>query len=117
MCESDLVLLASGTSSIEAMLLLKPMIVAYKLHWLTFTVAKPFIKTKYVSIPNLLAKKMLVPELLQDQATVDSIAEALRKIIYETDIQQLQTSFHTLSNLLIKDSGKLSALRIKELLD
>ena len=60
---------------------------------------------------------MLVPELLQDQATTDSIAEALRKIIYETDIQQLQISFHTLSNLLIKDSGKLSALRIKELLD
>ena len=117
MRQSDIVLLASGTTALEAMLLNKPMVVAYKLHWLTYLVAKPLIKTKYVSIPNLLAKKMLVPELLQDQATTDSIAEALRKIIYETDIQQLQISFHTLSNLLIKDSGKLSALRIKELLD
>ena len=117
MRQSDIVLLASGTTALEAMLLKKPMVVAYKLHWLTYLVAKPFIKTKYVSIPNLLAKKMLVPELLQDQATSDSIAEALKKIIYETDIQQLQISFHTLSNLLIKDSGKLSALRIKELLD
>ena len=117
MRQSDIVLLASGTTALEAMLLNKPMVVAYKLHWLTYLVAKPLIKTKYVSIPNLLAKKMLVPELLQDQATTDSIAEALKKIIYETDIQQLQISFDTLSNLLIKDSGKLSALRIKELLD
>ena len=117
MRQSDIVLLASGTTALEAMLLNKPMVVAYKLHWLTYLVAKPFIKTKYVSIPNLLAHEMLVPELLQDQATSDSIAEALRKVIYDTDIQQLQTTFHNLSNLLIKESGKLSALRIKELLD
>ena len=61
MAASDAVLLASGTTAIEAMLLKKPMVVSYKLGALTYKLVSPFIKTPFVSIPNLLANKMLVP--------------------------------------------------------
>jgi lipid-A-disaccharide synthase len=76
---SDVVVLASGTATLEAMLLKKPMVVAYQLHWLTFLIARLLVKTPYVSLPNLLAGEQLVPELIQHAATPSSIAaETLR---------------------------------------
>ena len=117
MRESDLVLLASGTSSIEAMLLLKPMIVVYKLHWLTFTVAKPLIKTKFVALPNLLSQKMLVPELLQENANSESILFELEQLVFHTDLVAIKNKFKRLSQPLIQNSGKISAGAISELIE
>ncbi len=117
MRESDLVLLASGTSSIEAMLLLKPMIVVYKLHWLTFLVAKPLIKTKFVALPNLLSQKMLVPELLQENATSESILYELEQLVFHTDLVAIQNKFKRLSQPLMQNSGKISAGAVSELIE
>ena len=117
MRESDLVLLASGTSSIEAMLLLKPMIVVYKLHWLTFLVAKPLIKTKFVALPNLLSQKMLVPELLQENATSESILFELEQLVFHTDLVAIQNKFKRLSQPLMQNSGKISAGAVSELIE
>ena len=117
MRESDLVLLASGTSSIEAMLLLKPMIVVYKLHWLTFSVAKPLIKTKFVALPNLLSQKMLVPELLQENANSESILFELEQLVFHTDLVAIQNKFKRLSQPLMKNSGKISAGAVSELIE
>ncbi|WP_407651311.1 lipid-A-disaccharide synthase [Denitrificimonas halotolerans] len=73
----NVVLIASGTATLEAMLFKKPMIVAYKLaptsHWLL----KKMVKSPYVSLPNLLAAEMLVPEFIQDAATPEALAEAV----------------------------------------
>ena len=117
MRESDLVLLASGTSSIEAMLLLKPMIVVYKLHWLTFTVAKPLMKTKFVALPNLLSQKMLVPELLQKNANSESILFELEQLVFHTDLVAIQNKFKRLSQPLIQNSGKISAGAVSEIIE
>ena len=117
MRESDLVLLASGTSSIEAMLLLKPMIVVYKLHWLTFLVAKPLIKTKFVALPNLLSQKMLVPELLQENANSESILFELEQLVFHTDLVAIQNKFKRLSQPLMQNSGKISAGAVSELIE
>ena len=117
MRESDLVLLASGTSSIEAMLLLKPMIVVYKLHWLTFTVAKPLIKTKFVALPNLLSQKMVVPELLQKNANSESILFELEQLVFHTDLVAIQNKFKRLSQPLIQNSGKISAGAVSEIIE
>ena len=117
MRESDLVLLASGTSSIEAMLLLKPMIVVYKLHWLTFSVAKPLIKTKFVALPNLLSQKMLVPELLQENANSESILFELEQLVFHTDLVAIQNKFKRLSQSLMQNSGKISAGAVSELIE
>lgn len=66
---SDLIILASGTASLEAMLLGRPMIVCYKLARLTYMLASRMLKVPYVGLPNLLAGEALVPEYLQDQFT------------------------------------------------
>lgn len=79
MSAADAVVLASGTATLEAMLLKKPMVVAYKLHWLTWLIARFMVKTPFVSLPNLLANEKLVPELLQGEATPTAVAkETLR---------------------------------------
>ena len=117
MRKSDLVLLASGTSSIEAMLLLKPMIVVYKLHWLTFSVAKPLIKTKFVALPNLLSQKMLVPELLQENANAESILFELEQLVFHTDLVAIQNKFKRLSLPLMQNSGRISAGAVRELIE
>lgn len=72
---ADAVLLASGTTALEAMLLKKPMVVSYKTGWLSHAILSRMLKVPYVSLPNLLAGRALVPELLQDQATVAGVTE------------------------------------------
>jgi len=74
---ADVVLLASGTTALEAMLLKKPMVVSYKTGWLTHAIISRMLKVPYVSLPNLLAGRELVPEVLQDEATAQRLAELL----------------------------------------
>jgi len=74
---ADVVLLASGTTALEAMLLKKPMVVSYKTGWLTHAIISRMLKVPYVSLPNLLAGRELVPEVLQDDATAETLAELL----------------------------------------
>ena len=74
---ADVVLLASGTTALEAMLLKKPMVVSYKTGWLTHAIISRMLKVPYVSLPNLLAGRELVPEVLQDDATADRLAGLL----------------------------------------
>ncbi len=77
MAAADVVLLASGTVTLEALLLKKPMVVAYKMAPLTFKILSWLVKTPWVSLPNLLAQKMLVPELLQTDATPQKLSAAI----------------------------------------
>ncbi len=72
---SDAVLLASGTTALEAMLLKKPMVVSYRMGALSFFIFSRLVKVPYVSLPNLLAGKALIPEAIQDDATVENLTE------------------------------------------
>ena len=74
---ADVVLLASGTTALEAMLLKKPMIVSYKTGWLTHVIISRMLKVPYVALPNLLAGQELVPEVLQSEATAERLAALL----------------------------------------
>jgi len=87
MSSADVVLLTSGTTALEAMLLERPMVVSYQLGKWTYRLVRHFIKTPYVALPNLLAGKMLVPELLQEAATVEQLTTAL--------LEQLKPSVHS----------------------
>ncbi|MDQ0650321.1 lipid-A-disaccharide synthase [Pseudomonas cedrina] len=77
----DAVLIASGTATLEALLYKRPMVVAYRLAPLTFWILKRMVKSPYISLPNLLAQRLLVPELLQDDATPEALAETLLPLI------------------------------------
>lgn len=95
MIASNAAILASGTVALECMLAKCPMVVGYKMKPFTFWLAKKLIKTPYVSLPNILAGKQLVPELLQDDCTPENIANHLLQYLGQ-DNSQLKEHFLTL---------------------
>ena len=76
MTAADALLLASGTAALEGMLHKKPMVVSYRVNTLTYQLVKRLATVDYVSLPNLLAGEEIIPELLQDDATVEALATA-----------------------------------------
>jgi lipid-A-disaccharide synthase len=92
---ADLVLLASGTATLEAMLLKRPMIVCYRLAPLTWLLASRLVKVPYVSLPNLLAGEALVPELLQHQVTVPALTACIDRLLADPEHRhRLVERFH-----------------------
>lgn len=81
MTAASVVLLASGTATLEAMLLKKPMVVAYKMAPLSYFLISRMIKVPYVALPNLLANRELVPELLQSDAVPEKLRQALLPLL------------------------------------
>lgn len=81
MSASDAIVLASGTATLEALLLHKPMVVVYKLHWLTYFIASMMVKIPHYSLPNIIAKKALVKELIQSDATAQNIYQELQLLL------------------------------------
>lgn len=77
MTAADVVLLASGTVALEAMLLKRPMVVAYKMAPLTATILGWMVKTPFISLPNLIAGEKLVPEFIQNDAEPAALALAM----------------------------------------
>ena len=116
MAAADVVLLTSGTTALEAMLLNRPMIVSYKLGNLSYKILGPLIKTPFVAIPNLLASRMLVPELLQDQATVANLSGAVMKGFDPGEQQRLSEQYMQLRETLALPSGELAANAIAGLI-
>ncbi|TNF80869.1 lipid-A-disaccharide synthase [Pseudomonas sp. ICMP22404] len=103
----DAVLIASGTATLEALLYKRPMVVAYRLAPLTFWILKRMVKSPYISLPNLLAQRLLVPELLQDDATADALANTLAPLI---DGGQEQTrGFDEIHRTLRRDASNQAA--------
>lgn len=82
MLASDAAILASGTAALECMLAKCPMVVGYRMKPSTFWLAKRLVKTPYVSLPNLLAGRELVKELLQDECQPDALAAALEPLLH-----------------------------------
>jgi len=77
MAAADLVMMTSGTTALEAMLLKKPMVVGYRVSPMSYRILSRLIKVDYISLPNLLASEALVPELIQDDLSACSLADAM----------------------------------------
>lgn len=77
----DLVLVASGTATLEATLLETPMVVVYRTSWASYSVACRLVKVPHIALPNLVAGRPVVPELIQSSASPESIAEEALKVL------------------------------------
>ncbi|SES70978.1 MULTISPECIES: lipid-A-disaccharide synthase [unclassified Pseudomonas] len=103
----DAVLIASGTATLEALLYKRPMVVAYRLAPLTFWILKRMVKSPYISLPNLLAQRLLVPELLQDDATPEALAQTLLPLIEGGEEQT--RGFDDIHRILRRDASNQAA--------
>lgn len=89
MLASDAVLLASGTATLEAMLLRRPMVVAYRMPWLSWQILSRMAITRFVGLPNVLANREVVPELLQEAATPDQLTRQVEYVLERGMEQQI----------------------------
>lgn len=90
---SNIIALASGTATLEAMLLHRPMVTFYKLHWLTYRIAKLLVKIPYFSLPNIIAGKKVIQELIQSEATPENLAVEIEKLM-DIEAAQIQVMQH-----------------------
>nr|WP_314420975.1 lipid-A-disaccharide synthase [uncultured Erwinia sp.] len=116
MVASDAALLASGTAALECMLAKCPMVVGYRMKPFTFWLAKRLVKTDYVSLPNLLAGRELVKELLQDECEPQKLAAALEPLLFNGEArQQLLATFAELHHQIRWNADEQAAAAVLEL--
>jgi len=117
MAASDVVILASGTATLEAMLLKRPMVVAYRVSSFTHYIMKRLLKVPFISLPNLLAGKELVPELIQDQAQPELIGQKVLDRLDTLEGDQIKDSFTDLHLQLKLNASEQAADAISELIE
>jgi lipid-A-disaccharide synthase len=118
MIAADVILLASGTAALEAMLAKRPMVVAYKISPITYFIVKTFglLKVDNVSLPNVLANKRIIPELMQSQCTPENLVSELTRLLNQKDHQNLIDEFTRLHLNLKQDANVLAADAVLRLL-
>lgn len=117
MAASDAVLVTSGTATLEAMLLKRPMVVAYKWGVVTHAIISRMVKTPYISLPNILADEELVAEFVQEQARADLIATQMMKALNDRDNRRyLVKRFDEIHDTLQLPSSKMAADAILDML-
>lgn len=116
MIASDAALLASGTAALECMLAKCPMVVGYRMKPFTFWLAQRLVKTQYVSLPNLLAGRELVPELLQDECQPEQLAAALEPLLAQGETRdRLLATFTELHQQIRWNADEQAAQAVLEL--
>jgi lipid-A-disaccharide synthase len=114
---SDVLLLASGTVTLEAALFKKPMVVAYKLNPVTHFFVKMLTYIDHAALPNLLAGTEIVPECLQKKCTPSQLFEHLQYWLKNpAKVSELEKKFVQIHSVLRKDSGVLASKAISEML-
>lgn len=117
MAAADVVVMASGTTTLEAMLLKKPMVVSYRLGKLTYALVKRLVKTEFVALPNLLAGRALVKELLQEQATAPAIGAELLELLEDGERRRrLVAEFTELHRQLKRNASATAAQTLVEVM-
>jgi lipid-A-disaccharide synthase len=96
MAASDAVLLASGTATLEAMLMRKPMVIAYRMAPVSWAILSRMVQTPHVGLPNILAGRAVVPEHLQHEATAEKLANSMMRVL-ETEAKQQVNTFELLA--------------------
>lgn len=115
---ADIALLASGTVSLEAMLMKTPMVVAYKMSPLSYFIAKMLIKIKHIALPNLIAQEEIIPELIQSKAKPNLIAEKMLRFLVDLGYRDvIEDKFTQLHKLILKDTHHLASTAVVSILN
>ena len=109
----DAVLIASGTATLEALLYKRPMVVAYKVAPLTYRILKRLVTSAYISLPNLLAERLLVPEMIQGAATPEALAQLLAPLLDGGEVQT--EGFDVIHRALRRDASVQAAKAVLQL--
>ncbi|MCT8264926.1 lipid-A-disaccharide synthase [Proteus terrae] len=118
MTASDATLLASGTAALECMLTKCPMVVGYRMKPFTFWLAKRLVKTPYVSLPNLLAGREIIKELLQEECEPSTLAQQLLPLLTDEEkIRQLKEIFLQLHSAIRCNADEQAANAVLELVE
>jgi lipid-A-disaccharide synthase len=118
MAAADAVLLASGTATLEAMLLKRPMVAAYRFAPLTYWIGRFLVHTRFFSLPNLLAQEKLVPEFLQGQASPQNLGAALLEWLEQPEkVRQAQARFAEIHQQLGQNADSHAAAAVVELVE
>ena len=106
---ADVVLVNSGTATLEAMLLKRPMVMSYRLGAMTYAIVSRLVTTPYFALPNILANKQLVPEFIQGAATPAALAAAVTHYIESPAQPALMAAFDAIHRTLRQDSAAIAA--------
>lgn len=118
MIASDAALLASGTAALECMLAKCPMVVGYRMKPFTFWMAKRLVKTQWVSLPNLLAGREIVKELLQDECRPDLLSAAVEPLLHHGTLrEQLVDTFVQLHQQIRWNADQQAAQAVLEVVN
>ncbi|MCG8314243.1 MAG: lipid-A-disaccharide synthase [Pseudomonadales bacterium] len=118
MAASDAVLVTSGTATLEAMLLKRPMVVAFKWGAITHAILSRLVKVDYIALPNLLAKDKLVPEFLQDEVKPEVLAKSMLELLNDSDRREhIKRSFDEIHHSLRKNANYEAADAILSLVE
>ncbi len=115
MAASDCLLTASGTVTLEAALIKRPMVICYKFNLITYVLAKLLVKLQWFSLPNLLVNKALVPELLQDNVCSEKIVPLLKERLYQ-DQTELNDSYLHIHQQLKCNASEQAAKAVIQLM-
>ena len=91
MAAADCLMIASGTVTLEAALIKRPMVVVYKVNWLTYYLIRKMIKLKWFSLPNLMVNKELIPELIQLNVDAEHIYPLIHERLYQDQSHLIET--------------------------
>jgi lipid-A-disaccharide synthase len=110
---ADVVIVASGTATLEAALLKKPMVITYRMPNLSWQLLKRMRLQPYVGLPNVLAGKFVVPELLQDDATPEKLADAALKLVTDKDnLLEIEKEFTQIHHSLRQNTAEKAAAAV-----
>lgn len=110
---ADIIIVASGTATLEAALLKKPMVITYRMPSLSWRIMKGMRLQPFVGLPNILAGKFVVPELLQDESTPEKLANAANKLLADKDYQiEIQKEFTAIHHALRQNTAEKAAAAI-----
>ncbi|HSH96706.1 MAG: lipid-A-disaccharide synthase [Methylophilaceae bacterium] len=110
---ADAVIVASGTATLEAALYKRPMVITYRMPWLSWQILKRMNYLPYVGLPNVLAGRFVVPELLQKEATPEKIADATIKLLEDKPlIEEIRKEFTEIHHRLRQNTEEKAAAAI-----